>query len=119
MHNKTLAPIGALSRSWSLRCDWQGIPAAVRVLLRVSSAASASGLSGPTNAVTPESCDVPAVLPAASTTMASIWDGTLSHPADVNTASRARRGANGSGPENTEKPKTCLANFFSAAMIFS
>ena len=93
----TLMTIAFLPCSWSVRVGWQGIPATVRALLRVSSAASVARLSGPTNAVTPESDDVPAVLPAASTTIAPIWDGTLSHPADVNTASRVRRSANGSG----------------------
>ncbi len=111
--------LGVLSRSCSVRLDRQGIPAAVRTLLRINRAASASLLSGPTNAVTPESCAVPAVFPAASTTIALIWDGTLSHPADFSTASRVRRSANGSGSANTEKPKFCPANSFSAAMILS
>ena len=59
----TLMTIALLSRNWSVRFGWQGIPAPVRALLRASSAASAARLSGPTNAATPESCDVPAVLP--------------------------------------------------------
>ena len=110
---------GILSRSCSVWLGWQGIPASVRTLLRVSSAALVSRSSSPTNAATPESCDVPAVFPAASTTISPIWDGTLSHPADFSIASRARRSANDSGSPNTEKPKFCPANSFSAAMIFS
>ena len=76
-------------------------------------------LSGPTNAVTPGSCAAPAVFPPTSTTIALIWDGTLSHPADFSTASRTRRSANGSGSANTEKPNFCPANSFSSAMILS
>ena len=47
--------LGVLSRSCSVWFGRQGIPASVRALLSVRSAASALPLSGPTNAATPES----------------------------------------------------------------
>ena len=43
----TLMTIAFLSRSWSVRFGWQGIPATVRALLRVSSAASAGAVIRP------------------------------------------------------------------------
>lgn len=79
--------LGVLPRSCTVRFAWQGIPAWVYTLLRLTSARSASRLSRPTKALTPESCDVPALVPAMSTAMAPIWDRTLIHPADFDRVS--------------------------------
>ena len=87
---------GVFPASWSVVCGVHGNPSALSADASATRAGTAALSSGEISTSTPVSYAVPAVDPAALTSMAPCWEGVLTHPADLRVASKAVNNASGS-----------------------